>query len=238
MNIAICDDSKEDALVIYRHLKRYYDEHQLPFPQVFHVTNGTDLRKIGQMDLLFLDIELQVESGIELAAEINLTYPNTIVVFVSSYPFYVTDAYHVQAAQFFVKPLQYEIFQREYDRLLKRYHTIQDHFTRKIVSFGEIELHKSDIVYIEAFKRVLVAHTTTKKSYEYYGKIGEEEQFLNGTTIIRCHRGYLVNLAHVLSVNRNGILVQFADGSTSDLPVSESLYNVVRQEFMQYIIRY
>lgn len=238
MKIVICDDIKEDALVIYRHLKRYYSEQHLPFPQILHVTNGTDLRKIEQIDLLFLDIELQSESGIALAAEINCTQPNAIVVFVSSYPFYVTDAYHVQAAQFFVKPLQYEIFQREYHRLLKRYDTIQDIFTRKIIAMGEMELHKSDIVYIESFKRILSVHTTLKNNYQYYGKISEEEEFLNGTTIVRCHRGYLVNLAHVLSITRNGIYVQFADGSTTDIPVSESLYHTVHHAFMQYILHY
>lgn len=235
MRIAICDDIKDDAMGTYAQLKRYYTERQLPIPPVSHVTNGNDLRKIGQVDLLFLDIELKSESGIALAAEINRTYPDTIVVFVSSYPFYVTDAYNVNAAQFFVKPLQYEIFQREYDRLLKRYETIQDVFKRKIIKLGEIELRKSDIVYIESYKRILIAHTVDKKIYEYYGKISDEEQFFEDTAIIRCHRGYLVNLAHVLSMNRDGIYVQFADGSTTDVPVSESSYDTVRSKFVRYI---
>lgn len=235
MRIVICDDIKDEAMVTYQYIKRYYTECQLPVPPVLHVTNGTDLRKIGAMDLLFLDIELGEESGITLAAEINRTYPDAIIVFVSSYPYYVTDAYNVQAAQFFVKPLQYEIFQREYERLLKRYETVQNAFMRKDIELGETILHKSDIVYIESYKRVLTAHTVDKKSYSYYGKIGDEEQFFEDSTITRCHRGYLVNLTHVLNLNRDGIVVKFFDGSTDTIPVSESAFDTVRSKFIQYI---
>jgi DNA-binding LytR/AlgR family response regulator len=187
------------------------------------------------MDLLFLDIALGEESGIALAAEINRTYPDAIIVFVSSYPYYVTDAYNVQAAQFFVKPLQYEIFQREYERLLKRYDTVQDAFTRKDIELGELTLHKSDVVYIESYKRVLTAHTVDKKTYSYYGKIGDEELFFADSAIVRCHRGYLVNLAHILNITRDGIVVKFGDTSTATVPVSESAFDTVRSKFIQHI---
>lgn len=235
MKIVICDDIKDEAIVTYQYIKRYHTEHGLPLLPAHHVTNGEDLRKMGAMDLLFLDIELGEESGIALAAEINRTYPEAIVVFVSSYPYYVTDAYNVQAAQFFVKPLQYEIFEREYERLLKRYDTVQDAFTRKDIEQGDVILHKSDIVYIESFKRVLTAHTAGRKAYSYYGKIGDEERFFADNDIIRCHRGYLVNLAHVASVGRDGIVVKFADGSTATVPVSESAFDTVRSKYLQHI---
>lgn len=235
MKIVICDDIKDDAMVTYEYLKRYYTEHQLPVPPVYHVTNAADLRKIGPMDLLFLDIELGEESGIALAAEMNQLYPDALVVFVSGYPYYVTDTYNVQAAQFFVKPLQYEIFHREYERILKRYEIMQDAFTRKDINLGEVVLHKSDIVYIESYKRILTVHTTDKKTYQYYGKIGDEEQFFEESTIVRCHRGYLINLAHVQNINRDGIVVKFSDGSTDTIAVSESSYDTVRNKFVQYI---
>lgn len=235
MRIVICDDIKDDAMVTYQYIKRYHTEHQLPVPPISHVTNGEDLRRIGAIDLLFLDIELGEESGIALAAEINRTCPDAIIVFVSNYPYYVTEAYNVQAAQFFVKPLQYEIFEREYQRLLKRYETMQEAFMRKDIEEGEVILHKSDIVYIESYKRVLTAHTVDKHTYSYYGKIGDEELFFADNAIVRCHRGYLVNLAHILNITRDGVAVKFADGSTTTVPVSESAFDTVRSKFIQHI---
>lgn len=236
LKIVICDDIKEDALATVDCLKAYYEQHSGSKPQVSIVSNGEKLRKIEQIDILFLDIELNNESGIELAAEINRTSPKTMVVFVSSFPFYVTDAFNVNASQFFVKPLQYEVFQREYGRLLKRYEALQDTFTRKI-GHDEVEFHKADIVYIESRKRVLFVYTSDGKFQQYYGKIGDEEQFFANTNIIRCHRGFLVNLAHVVHVDRNGVTVRFADGKTELLPAGDTWYDVARTKFLQYVSR-
>ncbi len=236
LKIVICDDVKDDAMAMFDCLKTYYAQYQGPKPQVKIVSNGDKLREIQQIDILFLDIELANESGIELAAEINRTSPKTMVVFVSSFPFYVTDAFNVNASQFFVKPLQYEVFQREYDRLLKRYEALQDTFIRK-VGHDEVEFHKADIVYIESRKRVLIVYTLDGKSQQYYGKIGDEEQFFSNTNIIRCHRGFLVNLAHAVHVDRNGITVKFADGKTELLPMGDTWYEVARAKFLQYVCR-
>ena len=236
MKIVICDDVKEDAMATVECLKTYYAQHQGPKPQVTIVSNGEKLRKIEEIDILFLDIELANESGIELAAEINRTSPKTMIVFVSGFPFYVTDAFNVNASQFFVKPLQYEVFQREYNRLLNRYEALQDTFIRKI-GHDEVEFHKTDIVYIESCKRVLKVYSSNGKSQQYYGKIGDEEQFFANTNIIRCHRGFLVNLAYVVHVDRNGIAVKFEDGKTALLPVGDTWYEVTRTKFLQYVSR-
>ena len=236
MQIVICDDIKEDAMATVDCLKTYYKQHPGPKPQVTIVSTGEKLRKIQEIDILFLDIELGNASGIELAAEINRVNPKTMIVFVSSFPFYVTDAFHVNASQFFVKPLQYEVFQREYTRLLKRYEALQDTFTRKI-GHNEVTFRKTDIVYIESCKRVLAVHTTDGMSQQYYGRIGDEEQFFADTSIVRCHRSFLINLAHVVHVARTGITVKLSDGQTLHLPVGDTWYETTRTKFLQYVSR-
>lgn len=236
MKIVICDDMKDDAFVMVDYLKTYYAEHSVTKPHVTIIPNGEKLRKIDQIDILFLDIELGNESGIELAAEVNRKSPNTMVVFVSNYPFYVTDAYNVNAVQFFVKPLQYEVFEREFGRLLHKYEALQDKYTRKI-GHDEVVFHKAEIVYIESQKRILNVYTQDGKVQQYYGKIGEEELFFDGTDIIRCHRGFLVNLAHVVHIDRNSVTVKFSDKKTEKLPVGETWYEVAHRKFLQYMSR-
>ena len=120
LNIVICDDIVTEAETTAAFVQRYYQQRNLPLPQITLVQTGQQLRAQQAMDLVFLDIELAQESGIALAAELNRTSPATIVVFVSSYPVYVTDAYTVNAAQFFVKPLREDMFQQEFARILQR----------------------------------------------------------------------------------------------------------------------
>lgn len=109
-----------------------------------------------------------------MAAHWNRTSPQTMIVFVSSYPFYVTDIYTVQAEQFFVKPLVPAIVQKKLQRILKRYEQRQDFFIRKC-SGKELILHKQQIVYIESRKQVLMVVLADGSQKEHYGKISDEE---------------------------------------------------------------
>lgn len=89
LNIVICDDLLQEAQNTATHIQSYYKQRNLSLPQIKLMQNGAQLRQENKIDLLFLDIELENESGIDLAAELNKKNPGTIIIFVSSYPFYV-----------------------------------------------------------------------------------------------------------------------------------------------------
>lgn len=233
MHIVICDDVKNEAEATAACLRDYFQQHNLSLPSITIVSNGQQLQQQQQVDLLFLDIELEQESGIALAAHWNRTNPQTMIVFVSSYPFYVTDTYTVQAEQFFVKPLVPAIVQKELQRILKRYEQKQDFFIRKC-SGKELILHKQKIVYIESRKRILMVVLADGSQKEYYGKISDEEQFFSGSSIIRCHRGFLVNLAYVYDFSRTALTLQLPNGLQQTIPVGQTWSEAVKQAFLQY----
>lgn len=234
MKIVICDDLEQEAQVTVQYLQAYYEQHNLPVPEIIMVCNGAELQEEKNIDLLFLDIELKEESGIALAAEINQNSPNTLIVFVSNYPYYVTDAYHVEAAQFLVKPLNFTVFQREFAHILARYEAKKANFTRKYN--GEVFLFQKDqVVYIESRKRVLFVLLANGKQQKYYGKIGEEAQLFAGSGIVRCHKSFLVNLAYIRKVNRDGIIVQLPNQKEVIVPVGECFYDMVCNAFLEYL---
>lgn len=234
MNIVICDDVEREAQATAQCVRDYYQQQQLSLPQITIVENGDALRKEKTMDILFLDIELKEESGIALAAEINRTNPDTVVVFVTNYSLYVTDSYDVQVAQFLVKPLNATVFQRAFQRVLTRYEAGQVQFTRK--SNGEVLFFRKDqVVYIESLKRILTVVLADGKQQQYYGKISGEEQFFAGSTIVRCHKSFLVNLVYVRNINRDGITVQLHSQREQTVPVGETWYNAVRQAFLAHM---
>ena len=234
MNIVICDDIVAEAETTAAFVQRYYQQRNLPLPQITLVQTGQQLRAQQAMDLVFLDIELTQESGITLAAELNRISPATTVVFVSSYPFYVTDTYTVNAAQFFVKPLREDVFQQEFTRVLQRCKNTQEQFTRK--SNGEdVILRRKDIVYICSFKRVLKVYLANGDTLDYYGKISDEEQFFAGSSIIRCHKSYLINLDYVHGFDASKITMQFPDKRQEEIFIGESWREVVKAAFLQYL---
>ena len=233
MQIVICDDIQSDAEATAACILDYFQQRNLSLPAVTIVSDGQQLQQQKHIDLLFLDIELGHESGIQLAAQWNRVSPQTMIVFVSSYPFYVTDTYTVQAAQFFVKPLVPAIVHKELDRLLQQYAQKQESFIRKR-GRESLVLRKQELVYIESRKRILMVFLADGSQQEYYGKISEEEQFFSGTSIIRCHRGFLVNLDYVYSCTRTELVLQIADGTRHTIPVGQSWSDAVRQAVLQY----
>lgn len=234
LNIVICDDLLQEAQNTATHIQNYYKQRNLPLPQIKLMQTGAQLRQENKIDLLFLDIELEGESGIDLAAEWNKMHPETVIVFVSSYPFYVTDTYTVKAAQFFVKPLQADIFEKEFSRILHRFEAKQERFVRRC--HGEdIIFHKEDIVYMESYKRIIKVIFMDHSEQQYYGKIGEEEESLTGTSIIRCHKGFLVNLNYIYGLTRQEITVQFPDGTQMKIPIGRNRYETVKVLFLQFV---
>lgn len=237
MNIVVCDDVEQEAQHTTTFIKNYFKQKNLPLPQITVVQNGIKLLQEAKIDLLFLDIELEEESGIDLANEINNKNPSTIIIFVSNYPFYVTDTYTVEAAQFFIKPLRTEIFEKEFTRILKRYESKQEQFVRKC--HGEdIVFYKKDVVYLESSKRIIKVILADHTKQEYYGKISAEEEFFSNSTIIQCHKGFLVNLEYVYGLNHNDLIIQFPDQTQIKIPISRNHYENVKSAYMQYVSLY
>lgn len=234
MHIVICDDVEQDAEVTEHYLRDYFVQHQTIPLQIDIVHNGSELWKQDKIDLLFLDIELVGELGIALAEEVNRKYPDTLIIFVSGYPFYVTDTYRVNAVQFLVKPLQADVFLRVMDQVMAHYERKQDYYIRRCE--GELTpIQKSQIVYIEAQKRILQVFMADGKQLQYYGTLSEEAQLLAPYGVVRCHKGFLVNLNYVQRIDRKGILVAIPNRKTYTIPVGESMYEAVYTAYLKHM---
>ena len=234
MHIVICDDLEADAKMTEEYLRKYCVQRNILQPQITIVCTGNELRKQKQIDILLLDIELDEESGIELAGEVNSTSPDTLIVFVSRYSFYVTDTYKVQTAQFLVKPLRQNIFEQVMDQVMLAYKKKQATYVRRCE--GEpVMIRKDQVVFIESAKRILTAYLANGKGLSSYGTLNEEEQLLAEYAVVRCHKRYLVNLHYVKHLERDGITVEYSNGKKQQIPVGESMYQAVCAAHLQYI---
>ena len=104
--IAVCDDQID-------HMKRLFQRVQIicsKIPERFdcHVYDGflsaekvIEFMSSHPINILFLDIELKGINGFELAGRINEEYPETIIIFVSSYENYVFKSENIQVHMHF-----------------------------------------------------------------------------------------------------------------------------------------
>ncbi len=72
------------------------------------------------VDVAFLDIELCDMSGLELAKRLKDLCPQANIVFVTGYPSYAVDAFHLHASGYVLKPADAAAIKAELDNLRSR----------------------------------------------------------------------------------------------------------------------
>ena len=104
MKIAICDDNK----LAIRDISNSLNSLGFIDPKkIFFFTSATELLNSLEnrvYDLVFLDIEMPDVNGIDLGKNIKHFNEKTHIVFVTSFPQYVLDAFDCHAYHYLIKP--------------------------------------------------------------------------------------------------------------------------------------
>lgn len=74
--------------------------------------------KKASPQIVFLDINMDRMNGMEVAKQIRLTHPDTAIVFTTAYDSFAVEAFEVNAADYIVKPILKDRFDKTMDRLL------------------------------------------------------------------------------------------------------------------------
>ena len=220
LRIGICDDEAgaRDALRLsLEHLLRANDEKMFyEFSSGEGVVNWLS-KHHGELDLLFLDMDLGGISGMDTARQIRQRDSNLMLVFVTGYADFVFDGYSVQAMDYIIKPAK----EQRLDEVLARAKELL--LTRQPQTFtvqnadGMYRILKQEILYLYSDKR-LVKLVTENREYVYYGKLDEAASTL-GSGFVRIHQRYLVRAGAVSRIEKNSVLI-----GNAALPVSRALH--------------
>lgn len=244
MDIGIIDDDWQDCLWLKQCIQAF--QAQTPDAPLFQVVTFASSEELlwyqGNLDLLFMDIELGSVKGTALATQIRCKQQRPLmIVFVSAYPDYVSQTYQAEAFGFLLKPVEEGRFFAQMQRCLARFAALQGTFVR--FSHGKpITLAVKEVVYLEVHKRIIQAILQNGSCVEYYGKISEECRALRDKHFVQCHRGLVVNLAYIKGFGANKEIVLDFDpqgtGNPKRLPVSIPYRALVEKAFLHYVAHY
>ena len=101
----------------------------------------------------------------------------------------------------------------------------------------KISAAQDDIFYIMSQDNYVSIHYLigdTMNSYLLRSSTMEVEEALKGTSIIRCHRSYLVNLNHVKMLHHSSgkAAIVLSDKTGTEIPVSRKYYKELRQHIV------
>ena len=206
MYIAVVDDEKvirEDICELI--------EKQRPESSVEAFSTGEELlASEGRFDIVFLDIQMDGMNGIEAARSLRKRQEETVLIFITGIKEYVFDALDLYAFQYLLKPLNEKKFVEVLDR------AVQEAGRKKekrglFIKARNLTLDQTDILYIESRGKKVEIHTARdKESIEIYASMEELEGQL-GEGFYRCHRAYIVNMAHITEYGSDSILLTNGD---------------------------
>lgn len=218
LRIGICDDESGARDTLRFSIERLLREED---GKVFYdFSSGEGVvqwlsRHTGELDLLFLDVELGGMSGMETAKQIRQRDLSLMLVFVTGYADFVFDGYAVSAMDYLVKPVKEDKLRQVLFRAQKLLESRRPQtFTVKNAE-GLYRIAKKEILYLYSERR-LVKVRTEAREYAYYGKLDQAESAL-GPGFIRIHQRYLVRAGAVSEIEKKGVRI----GGTC-LPVSRT----------------
>ncbi|MEO5682208.1 MAG: LytTR family DNA-binding domain-containing protein [Chitinophagaceae bacterium] len=203
---------------------------KVPFLQLSatfdNALNGLAYLNANKADVLFLDINMDELSGIELLESSKIT---SQVIITTAYQEYALKGYELKITDYLLKPFTF-------NRFLQAVNKAQENLSQRIgvkqVDFmfikTENRLEKimiGDILYIEGMRDYLRIHTAGKKIMTLQS-FTELETLLPAHLICRVHKSYMVAINKIESIERSRIKI-----ADQLIPVSETY----KEAFLQLI---
>lgn len=240
IQIAICDDNREDRIRIKREVERIYrplfDMEQNGI-EISMFETGNDLMRgldpILDYQLLLLDIDMPGIDGMQIAEAIEGKPHKVNLIFVTNRNDLVFEAIHFRPFRF----LRKECLHQELEEALLA-------LTQKIKSEAvlcefesgseTVKLSVNEIIFLESSGHYVRVHTQTGETKIVRGKISEFEERLKSHGFVRIHIGYLVNIRNIFSISSKGAVLD----NHAVLPISRKNVERVKRMHADYIRRY
>lgn len=230
IRIAIVDDDPNDSNRLKEYVYRYFEEKTDLF-MVKQFENGLDFLDYfkGNIDIVFMDIEMPHLDGIATAKKMRMMDQDVILIYITNMAQFAIRGYEVNALEFMIKPVGYYNFT---DKLEKAMAFLSRRASKSIVLHkGDniLKMNASDIYYMEKDRNYIMVHTS-KGIFRERGTISDMEEKLEGAGFSKCNSGCLVNLKHVSQISKDVVLVQ-----EQSLPLSRQQKKIFVQRFVELL---
>jgi len=200
----IIDDESPAHKALASHISKFDDlEHS---GSAFNGMEAIKMLNENAYDIIFLDINMPVISGVELM-ELQPKRPLTIVT--TAYSDFALSAYQNDAIDYLLKPISFEKFSKAIEKAkiyssgnsLKK----EDNVNEKVLSIrvnGQImNIPLADIIYIESLGNYMKLYSAKLNlPLIVYGSLSSIASEIDSNNFVQVHRSFIVNAAEITSV--------------------------------------
>ncbi|MBS1586163.1 MAG: response regulator transcription factor [Bacteroidetes bacterium] len=230
LKVILVDDEKDSLTLLQLQLEKHC-------PDVVVAGVFTDPREakaaieLHKPDIVFTDIEMPTMSGFQLLEQTQ--HCEYAAIFITAYNQYAIRAFRFNALDYLLKPIDTGDLlnavakaRKKMRPNAKQIETVQKQIQGERISkiavssqTGISFISFNDIIYIEASNNYSKIYTTGG-TYVVSRTLKDVQDTLEESHFLRIHRQYIVNLNHVVHLNRNeGILTM---GNKAMLPVARN----------------
>jgi len=179
--------------------------------------SGLAFLKNNEVEILFLDINMDEITGVELLESSNIS---SQVIITTAYQEYALKGYELNVTDYLLKPYTFNRFLQAVNKAQEKLKpnsktSLNDFIFVKTENRLE-KVNLLDIIYIEGMRDYRRIHTVDKKIMTLQN-FKELEQILPSRLVCRVHKSYMVSLSKIESIERNRIKI-----SNQLIPISET----------------
>ncbi len=229
IRIAICDDEKHMSDHIRAMASDFFRKKNREICFLTFSSGEELLSYDGQIDILFLDIQMKGMDGIETARKLRAFKFRGFLIFITVLKEMVFQSFEVQAYDYLVKPVEEKQFEKTMERLYTSMQNASEDSLLVQKGYEGRIIREEEIVFCEIIDRKIYLNLASGEVVDYYERIENLETKL-GSHFFRCHRSYLINLKH-LKGYKNGTACM---DNGKEVPVSR----LRSKEFSSVVLQY
>jgi two-component system, LytTR family, response regulator LytT len=168
------------------------------------VTEAMDILAKEQIDLLFLDIQMPILSGVNLFKSLQ---KKPLAIFTTAYSEYAVEAFDLNAVDYLLKPYGFERFVQAINKVRETLSPKAEPASESsfIVVKVEGRLQKvllKDLLYVEGLKEY-VKLVCSGKQYVTFERLKNIAEMLPAADFVRVHKSFIVAKQAVQSLEGN-----------------------------------
>ncbi len=200
MKIAVCDDCLQEREELIRNINSFQKKISL---QISQFENGESLLQAyktgNSFDIIFLDVEMEGLTGIDVGTIIRTLQKKAIIIFVSKHPQYAIPAYDCEPLYFITKPIEKERFAKVFNKALEKYKVSHQFYVLQAKGQAhKIPIH--DIIYVEICHKHVMFFTPYETFETTQSTLKEVFSVLQPHGFIQVHQAILVNPTYIRSI--------------------------------------
>lgn len=234
IKIAFCDDDMEVLHQMNELLDRYrverneditYAAFQSPFELL------TEIEKGIRPDILFLDVVMPGQNGMDVAKEIRQYDTNMKIIFLTSSPEFAVESYSVGAYFYQLKPIWEESFFRLMEAVLAECEKKKKNSLILRSKDGITRIDLQQLEYCEVLGRKLLFHLENGAVLESAGSLDDlAGQLMQYSNFFRPHRSFLVNMEYIQNISSRSIKMV----NDAEIPIPHGKCSEIKNTYMEY----